>query len=200
MIEIEDNGIGMKPEVVNRLFEPFFTTRREAGGTGLGLSVSHGLIKEHNGVISVLSRPGLGSRFTVFLPIEKAVKLDLKHSILCVDDEVEALSTLKEYFMNVKEMGFETASNPETVVGYLEEHPEVDIVLSDIVIPNINGWELLKRIKARFPLLKVILYSGYPDKLKQKANDAPEPDHLLQKPFKMEQLTNILNTISRQRL
>ena len=126
--------------------------------------------------------------------------MDLKPSILCVDDEVEALSTLKEYFMNVKEMGFETAGNPETVVGYLEAHPEVDIVLSDIVMPNINGWELLKRIKARFPLLKVILYSGYPDKLKQKPNDAPEPDHMLQKPFKLEQLTNIINTISRQRL
>ncbi len=200
LIEIEDNGSGMKTGVVERIFEPFFTTRRDAGGTGLGLSVSYGLIQEHNGIIGVLSRPGLGTRFTVFLPVDRDTKLDLRPSIFCVDDDVGFLSDLKMYFLDIKDMSFETTSDPDSVMAYLEEHPEVDIVLADIMMPGINGWELLEKIKARFSLLPVILYTGYPSALKEKPYGGPEPDHLLQKPFRMEQMLEFINTIGRQRL
>ena len=200
LIEVEDNGTGMKSAVIERIFEPFFTTRRDAGGTGLGLSVSYGLVQEHNGMIGVLSRPGLGSRFTVFLPVDRDARLDLRPSILCTDDDVRFLSELNSYFVKVENMSFETMSNPESVMAYLEEHPEVDIVLSDIVMPGLDGWQLVEKIKARFPLLTVILYSGYPSALKQKPDGTPPPDNLLQKPFKMNQLVEIINTISRQRL
>lgn len=200
LIEIEDNGTGMKPAVVERIFEPFFTTRREVGGTGLGLSVSYGLIQEHDGIIGVLSRPGLGTRFTVFLPLDRDAKLAVRPSIFCVDDDVGFLSEVKMYFLDVKDMSFETSSNPDSVMAYLEEHPEVDIVLADIMMPGINGWELLKKIKARFPLLRVILYSGNPNALKQKPYGSHRPDHLLKKPFKMEHLLELIDTMGRQRL
>jgi PAS domain S-box-containing protein len=200
LIEIEDNGTGMKPSVVKRIFEPFFTTRRDVGGTGLGLSVSYGLIQEHNGIIGVLSRPGLGTRFTVFLPVDRDTELDIRPSILCVDDDVGFLSEVKMYFLDVKHMSFETTSNPDSVMAYLEEHPETDIVLADIMMPGINGWELLEKIKARFPLLTVILCTGYPSALKQKPYGGPEPDHLFKKPFKMEHLLELINAIGRQRL
>ena len=200
LIEVEDNGTGMKPSVLKRIFEPFFTTRRDVGGTGLGLSVSYGLIQEHNGTIGVLSRPGLGSRFTVFLPLDPDTKLDIHPSIFCVDDDVGFLSEVKMFFLDVKDMSFETSSNPDSVMRYLEEHPEVDIVLADIMMPGINGWKLLEKIKARFPLLRVILYSGYPNALKQKPYGSPGPDHLLKKPFTMEQLLELINVMGRQRL
>ena len=87
-----------------------------------------------------------------------------------------------------------------TQFAELVSHPEVDIVLSDIVMPGLDGWQLVEKIKARFPLLTVILYSGYPSALKQKPDGTPPPDNLLQKPFKMNQLVEIINTISRQRL
>ena len=200
LIEVEDNGTGMKPSVLKRIFEPFFTTRRDVGGTGLGLSVSYGLIQEHNGTIGVLSRPGLGSRFTVFLRLDPDTKLDIHPSIFCVDDDVGFLSEVKMFFLDVKDMSFETSSNPDSVMRYLEEHPEVDIVLADIMMPGINGWKLLEKIKARFPLLRVILYSGYPNALKQKPYGSPGPDHLLKKPFTMEQLLELINVMGRQRL
>ena len=200
LVEVEDNGIGMERGMIERIFEPFFTTRRDAGGTGLGLSVSYGLIQEHSGVIGVLSRPGLGTRFTLYLPVDNQKKPDLHPSILCIDDDVEFLGLLNMHFVEVKNMSTETIHKPESVVEYLENHPEVDIVLSDIMQSGINGWKLLEKIKARFPLLTVILYSKNLNTIKQKPDNIPAPDHFLEKPFKMEHLLEIINTIGRQRL
>ncbi len=199
LIEVEDNGFGMEQGVIERIFEPFFTTRRDVGGTGLGLSVSYGLIQEHNGIIGVLSRPGLGTRFTLYLPVNNGKKLDLRPSILCLDDDVEFLGLLKMYFVEVKNLSLETKNKPENVVEYLENHPEVDVVLSG-VMPGKNGWELVGKIKARFPLLPVILYSSDLNAFKQKPDSVTGADHFLQKPFRMEYLLEIINTIGRQRL
>ena len=200
LIEIEDNGIGMEPKDIGRICEPFFTNRRDNGGTGLGLSVSFGLIQEHNGAIGVLSRPGIGSRFTVYLPVERDTKLVLHPSILCVDNDVEFLKELTLYFAKVNGDSFQTTNNPEGVVEYLEEHPEVDIVLSKIMMPGETGWRLLEKVKARFPLLTFIMYTDHAQALKQKPNAGDAPDYLLQKPFNMEQLLATINNISRQRL
>lgn len=100
----------------------------------------------------------------------------------------------------MKDTKIETISNPEDVIAYLEEHPEVDIVLSDIMMPGINGWELLERIHLRFPLLKVILYSGNPQALQQRPDPSDETVHLLQKPFKMEKLIEIIVKEGRQKI
>ncbi len=200
VIQIEDNGNGMEKDVVNRIFEPFYTTRRASGGTGLGLSVSYGLVKEHNGIIGVLSRPGLGTRFSVFLPVDKTVHLDLNPTILCVDDDVTVLNMVQSLFLRVKDDFVETTSDPESVLAYLEENPEVDIVLSDIMMPGMDGWELLQKIKTRFPLIAVILYSGFPDLPERKFNDAIQPDYFLQKPFQIDKLTQIIDTLGRQKL
>jgi PAS domain S-box-containing protein len=200
LVEIIDNGAGMKSEVMERIFEPFFTQRRNTGGTGLGLSVSYGLIKEHHGKIGVHSKPGIGSRFTMFLPVKNEIKTEIRPSILCVDDDLIMLDMLKALFIEVKDINFESTSNPESVVAYLEEHPEVDIVLSDIMMPGINGWVLLKKIKTRFPLISVILYSGNSTILKDIPPDISKPDFLLEKPFEIKELLNIIYSIDRQRL
>lgn len=199
-IEIEDNGVGIEPVVMDHLFDPFFTTRRNEGGTGLGLSVSYGLVEEHHGRIGILTRLGKGSRFTVFLPLEPDRKLRLQPTILCVDDDVGFLSELRTYFVEVKDTVVETISNPADVIAYLEEHPEVDIVLSDILMPGINGWELLDRVKTRFPLLPVILYSGDPQALRQGKDLLATADYLLQKPFKIKDLIEIIKKMGRQKL
>jgi signal transduction histidine kinase len=197
VIEIEDNGMGMEKPVIDRIFDPFFTTRRDSGGTGLGLSVSFSLIKEHNGKIGVLSRPDLGSRFAIFLPKDKNVKLDLRPSILCVDDDVHFLKVMEINFLKVEKKLFEATTDPTNVESYLEQHPEVDIVFSDIVMPTMNGWELLKMIRRRFPLLTTIMFSGHSDALEEKPAGI-DPDYFLLKPFKLEELTGIINIINRQ--
>ena len=85
-------------------------------------------------------------------------------------------------------------------VAYLDEHPEVDIVLCDVVMPGINGWELLEKIRVQFPLVTFILYSGHPEMLKRKESQACMPDYVLQKPFNMKDLVEITRTLGRQRL
>ncbi|MDP2645374.1 MAG: ATP-binding protein [Desulfobacterales bacterium] len=203
LIEIEDNGIGMVPEVIERIFEPFFTTKRDTGGTGLGLSVSYGLIHEHNGVIGVLSRPGFGTRFSLYLPVDSKRKLELCPAILCLDNDAAFFGLLKAHFAKVRNMSTKTKNKPENIVAYLENHPEVDIVLLDIMMPGINGCALIEKIKVEFPLLAIILYSGNASKVKaakQKPDSISAADYFLQKPVKMQQLLEIINTIGRQRL
>lgn len=199
VIEVEDNGVGMDPETMEKIFDPFYTTKKDRGGTGLGLSVSYSLVMEHNAVIGVHSRPGLGTRFTLILPEDPiTTKVDLRPTILCVDDEEMYLDMMRTFFGRVDNVEFEGSNSPEGIVAHLEEHPEVDIVISDVNMPGIDGWELLGNIKARFPLLPVILYSGFPDALKNPS--AIQPDSTLKKPFTLNQLTETINTIGRQKI
>jgi PAS domain S-box-containing protein len=200
LIEIEDNGIGMEKEVLDHIFEPFFTTRRDREGTGLGLSISYGLIKEHRGIIGVLSRPGLGSRFSIYLPLDPKGKIDIHPAILCCDSDAAYLNEIKVGFVDVIEWCCGSNDTTEDIIAYLEEHPEVDIFISEIKLPAMNGWELLKKVEERFPLLPTILYSSDPKALKQEGRMTIKPAYLLKKPFSMLQLQNIIREVGRQRL
>ena len=88
-------------------------------------------------------------------------------------------------------------THPEKVVAHLEEHPEIDMVISDIRMPHLNGWELLERIKARFPLISVILYSGHPEELEHEGSCTAKPDALIQKPFELKYLGQLIENIGR---
>jgi two-component system, NtrC family, sensor kinase len=200
LIEIEDNGIGMEREVLDRIFEPFFTTRRDREGTGLGLSISYGLIKEHRGIIGVTSRPNIGSRFSIYLPLDAKKQINIRPGILCCDIDAFYLNEIKMSFVDVIDWRCGSNDTSEDVIAYLEAHPEVDVFISEINLPAMNGWELSKKIKERFPLLPVILYSS--DALSEKPEETPagKPDYLLKKPFSMLQLRNIISEIGRQRL
>lgn len=199
-ISIEDNGRGMTREVMDNLFHPFFTTRRDSGGTGLGLSISYGIIKEHGGTIGVLSQPGVGSRFTVFLPVEPKRELRLFPSILCLDPDVKFARELAQNLSHVLVPDFPLPLRSDTVVSYLMEHPEVDIILSEINLPGISGWELLRSIKDHFPLINVILYSSDPTQFEAPHDVIGDARCFLKKPFSLEQLFLVIAEIGRQRL
>ncbi len=198
LIEIEDNGVGMQQELLDHIFEPFFTTRRDKEGTGLGLSISYGLIKEHHGIIGVLSRPGLGSRFSIYLPVGTQKSIDLRPAILCLDSDAGYLNAIKMSLVGVIDWCCSPKDTTEDVITCLEEHPEVDFFISEIKLPAMNGGDLLKRIRERFPLLPVILYSA--DSLALKQIITAQPEFLLKKPFNMSQLRNIIRDVGRQRL
>jgi PAS domain S-box-containing protein len=200
LIEIEDNGTGMERDVLDHIFEPFFSTRRDKEGTGLGLSISYGLIKDHHGLIGVLSRSGLGSRFSIFLPVDGEARIDIRPAMLCIDHDHAFLNELKINFIDALgwSPGFE--DTPEDILAYLEDYPEVDIVVSEINLPGMDGWELLKRIRERFPLLTVILYSSEAAVYGQSGRAAFKADLLLKKPFNMSQLKNFIRDVGRQRL
>jgi PAS domain S-box-containing protein len=186
-VAIEDNGLGIEPQAVNRLFEPFFTTRRDAGGTGLGLSVSYGLVREQGGVIGVLSRPGVGSRFTVFLPLSRDAQLVLHPSILCLNDDIDLLEDLRANLSDVEVpfCGLRPAS--QEIIDYIDDHPEVDIVLYErTAFDDVAG-----EIKGRFPLLTLIGCGG----------EAGGPaDYFLAKPFEIKVFLEIIDQAGRQRL
>ncbi|MBN1470623.1 MAG: PAS domain S-box protein [Syntrophaceae bacterium] len=200
LIEIEDNGIGMKKEIMDNIFQPFFTTRRDLEGTGLGLSISYGLIREHHGIIGVLSRPNIGSKFTIYLPLDARVPINIRPAMLCRDTDASYLNEIKMSFVDVIEWRCSSEETYEDIIVYLETHPEVDIFISEINLPYINGWELTKKIKERFPLLPVILYSSDPVYLKQENKAEVKPDYLLKKPFSISQLQSIIRETGRQRL
>jgi signal transduction histidine kinase len=197
IVTIEDNGSGMASNTLYRIFEPFYTTRRSSGGTGLGLSISHGIVKDHGGILGVHSKPGLGTCFTLFLPEDQDIKLELEPTLLCVDDEAAFARIIKSYFSRAKPAPAEVLTDPEKVVAHLEEYPEIDLVISDIRMPQLNGWELLERIKNRFPLMSVILYSGHPEELEKEDSCAAKPDGLIRKPFELKQLEEQIKKIGR---
>ena len=200
LVEIEDNGAGMDQNTLDHIFEPFYTTRRDKDGTGLGLSISYGLIKDHHGLIGVLSRPGLGSRFSIFLPVDGETRIDIHPAMLCMDHDPAFLNELKMNFIDALDWPAGQENTPEAIISYLEDHPEIDTVISEIRLPGMDGWELLKEIRERFPLLAVILYSADPVALKQGGKSAVRPDHLLRKPFNMSQLQALIRELGRQRL
>jgi len=200
LIEIEDNGIGMDKEVLDHIFEPFFTTRRDMEGTGLGLSISYGLVKEHKGLIGVLSRPGVGSRFSIYLPLNGDKLLDIRPAILCIDHDVVYLNNIKMHFIDAVEWRCAFDETVDDAIAYLEDHPEMDVVMSEINLPAMNGWELTRRIKERFPLTLVVLYSADERALHPAVEPALRPDHLLKKPFNMSHLQTFIREAGRQRL
>ncbi|MBF0523628.1 MAG: PAS domain S-box protein [Deltaproteobacteria bacterium] len=199
LIAVEDNGVGIQNDLMGSLFDPFFTTRRSEGGTGLGLSVSYGLIQDHKGIIGVLSKPGVGSRFAIFLPMDRDKELELIPSILYVGDDPVFLGMLQMHFIRVDHCA-EGLRSSEDVTVCLAEHPEVDIVFHDLTRSNVNRWELLRMLKEQFPLLTTVFYCVDSMAVKARPEHVPEPDYLLGKDFTVDSFVAIVSKIGRQRL
>ncbi|MBG0776648.1 MAG: GAF domain-containing protein [Desulfovibrionaceae bacterium] len=127
-LEVEDNGCGMEPAVLEHVFKPFYTTRRDSGGTGLGLSVSYLLVEEHAGLFCVQSRPGLGTRFTVLLPVARQARPSLLPTLACVGGDAALERRLRT---DLAEHGWSVKSVPSVdgLAETLDEHPEIFAVL-----------------------------------------------------------------------
>jgi len=200
VVDIEDNGQGIEREVLGHIFDPFFTTRRDREGTGLGLSISYGLIREHHGLISVLSRPGRGSRFSIYLPIDGETDISLYPVILCVDHNVKYLKELKANFVDAVIWRSEPEDTPEDILGFLSQHPEVDIIISEVHLKGFDGWTLLEKIRSTYPLLPVILYSTDRKALKAPPEITAVSDYTLHRPFNIDKLHKIIHDLGRQLL
>ncbi len=178
-LSVSDTGRGMDAATLDRIFEPFFTTKRVDEGTGLGLSVVHGIVRNHRGDILVTSRPGKGSVFHVYLPVtqahEEASPEVLQavsggaERVLVVDDEVviaEMVRTMLERF------GYRTDafSSASAAVATFEKHPGgYDLLVSDLTMPRMTGLDLADRLHIRRPHLPVIIMTGFGDRLTESA-------------------------------
>jgi len=197
---VKDTGEGMESEILQRIFTPFFTTKQPGEGTGMGLSVVHGIVRELGGEISVQSEPGKGSIFTVLLPVvdhngnggllvgEEPLPQGTEH-ILVVDDEKEIRETCR---MMLGHLGYTitTTANPLEVVDLIAQaDPSVDLVITDQTMPKMTGLDLTERIRSQYPQIPVILCTGYSDRLNYDiAREAGACD-LLMKPVDLHGLS-----------
>jgi two-component system cell cycle sensor histidine kinase/response regulator CckA len=171
LLTIKDSGIGMDKKIIDRIFEPFFTTKGFAKGTGLGLAAAYGIIKGHGGYIDVDSKLNHGAMFNIYLPaMEKEVleeeplsieRVNGKGIVLLVDDEDMVLDTGRRMLIK---LGFEVlvARNGHEALELFRMYPdEIDMVLLDMIMPDMGGGEVYDRIKEINPNIKVLLVSGY---------------------------------------
>ncbi len=198
-VSITDTGIGMDKKVSNKIFEPFFTTKKEGVGTGLGLSTAYGVIKQHGGFISFDTEKGKGTTFNIYLPASDKAIIPIKASyenleigtgtILLVDDENTVISIGK---LLIEEMGYDviTAHGGRHAIDKFKENMDkIDMVILDIIMPDIDGGKVFDRMKELRPEIKVLLSSGYSKDGYAESILARGCDGFIQKPFKMERLS-----------
>jgi PAS domain S-box-containing protein len=195
MLSVADSGVGMNSETLLHIFEPFFTTKEVGKGTGLGLATVYGIMKQSGGYIWVDSEPGKGSCFQIFLPrVEEAVThaaegtspspiLQGNETILVVED-AEPLRKLAQIFLEQRGFQVLTASSGEEALKVAAEFSgKIHLLLTDVVMPGMNGRVLAEQLLPKRPGLKVLYMSGYTDSFIAGHGVLEEGTHLLHKPF-----------------
>ncbi len=193
MLAISDNGMGMTEEVKARLFEPFFTTKGLGKGTGLGLATCHGIICQSGGDIGVYSEPGNGTTFKIYLPrtdakLAPAVEAEPvelpsgTESILVVEDEP---SVRRLAVIILRERGYlvQESNNAFEALELIRRSPRFDLVVTDVIMPQMSGKQLYDQIKSQLPQTKVLLMSGYTDDALAHHGVLHEGLNFLEKPF-----------------
>lgn len=195
LLSISDTGIGMSKETQLRIFEPFFTTKPKGEGTGLGLSTVYGIVKQSGGSIWVQSEVGKGSTFKIYLPIieeeidEESVKMYLDENlrgdetILIVEDEDDVRNLTSEIlsFYGYSVLKAKAGNNALKIT---ENYPrKINLILTDVVMPQMSGYELVEKLKPKNPNMKVVYMSGYNESAIVKNGELREEIEFIQKPF-----------------
>ncbi len=202
---VSDNGIGMDEETKRKIFEPFFTTKEKGRGTGLGLSMIYGIVKQNKGYIYVDSEPQKGTTFKIFWPatVEKDIhykdkKINKiysgKGNILIVEDSDEVRKFIVEALTAIGYNVFNVKNGIEALNFFKNKDSNIDLIITDIVMPEINGIELVKKIKEFYPDVKVIFISGYTEN-NISFEIFPEEINFIQKPFTLKILSNIVKKV-----
>ncbi|SEW26607.1 PAS/PAC sensor hybrid histidine kinase [Cognatiyoonia koreensis] len=210
-LSISDNGAGMTPEAQRRAFEPFFTTKADTGGTGLGLAMVYGFVRQSGGHITLYSELGLGTSFGLYFPaqyheqardsysdpaaVSDVGRLGAGSKVLIVEDnaKVRALSIAR-----LQDLGFETisASSGDEAFAMLTDGAQADILFSDLVMPGtLNGFELAIKAKAVLPELRVLLTSGYASDVVTSAMGHGQEFDILHKPYRQAELVRRLQAL-----
>jgi PAS domain S-box-containing protein len=200
-VSVSDTGCGIPPEVKARVFEPFYTTKPQGKGTGLGLSICYGIIRQHHGTIAIASSPGIGTTVSFYLPMAtgsaSAAQEPLSHTargrsarILLVDDEEMLRKPASAFFQNAGFHVVEASSGQEALLMFDSE--EFDLVITDMVMPGMNGKQLGAELKQRSPGLPIIYISGYAQDILESQGQLAPGDILLQKPYSLKKLVNVV--------
>ena len=198
-VSVVDTGVGMDRETLNHIFEPFFTTKGKMGGTGLGLAAVYGTVKDHGGYIDVSSKPGHGTSFTIGIPTTsetvtgdhaaaQASSESGSGCILIVDDEDIVLKTVDEI---LRSLGYKTkiaTNGREAMAVYTEHHAAINLVILDMIMPELSGEETFRELKKINPQIRAIISSGYMQDHRMDALVELGVLGIMQKPFRKNEL------------
>ena len=201
LIKVSDNGCGMDKMVQTRIFEPFFTTKSLGQGTGLGLATVYGVVKQNNGFITVDSEPGQGAAFKLYFPVAESdfvehipEKSPPSHSqrtgetVLVVEDEAVLLEINREM---LQDLGYNvlSAGLPGDAVALAKEHEHIDLLITDVVMPEMNGRELEKAIREIHPQIACLFMSGYSSNVISHHGILEKGVSFIQKPFTLHKMS-----------
>jgi two-component system cell cycle sensor histidine kinase/response regulator CckA len=205
LVTVRDTGVGMDEETMEHIFEPFFTTKGLSRGTGLGLASVYGAVKAHGGYIDVKSRRGIGTTFDIYLPASqegiteeqelKGIMRNGTETILVLDDEEQILEVSKAMLETLGYTVYTANSGEKAIAMYREYHDAIDMVVLDMIMPDMGGGETYEKLKEINPTIKVLLSSGY--SIDGQASEILQRgcDGFIQKPFTMEELSRNLRAI-----
>jgi PAS domain S-box-containing protein len=201
MLAVSDDGCGIVPEAIDQIFEPFFTTKALGQGTGLGLATVYGIVKQNNGFINVYSEPNQGTTIKVYLPrhieetvvkkpneIVSEVPKSQGETILLVEDDAGILKLGEKILEN---LGYKvlSTSNPRNVKKMIKEYDgQIDLLLTDVVMPEMNGRELSEYVQRVYPQIKILFMSGYTANVIAHQGVLDENICLISKPFSLKEI------------
>lgn len=205
-LTVSDTGHGILPDVLDRIFEPYYTTRAPGKGTGLGLSVVHGIVNSHGGQITVSSEPGKGTTFDVYLPVVETYEIESEtvlpemlqtgnERILVVDDEKQIVEVIRQI---LERLGYKVAvrtSSLETLEAFRAQPNKYDLVVSDLTMPNMTGEELAIELMKIRPDIPIILCTGYSEKMSAEKVNALGIKGFLLKPIVKVDLARIVRNV-----
>ncbi len=204
-ITIGDTGPGIDPKFIGQIFDPYFTTKEIGKGSGMGLAVVHGIVKNHNGAISVESKPGKGSKFTILFPITKVnpvidSQIESRipkgnETILFVDDEISIVKMVKKTF---ERLGYnvETANNPQNALEIFSINPDhFDLVITDMTMPHLTGVKLSEKLLAIRPDIPIIICTGHSNLVDEEKAKKMGVAALLMKPIKTSETAQIIRKV-----
>ncbi len=197
-LSVKDNGCGMEPELVSKIFDPYFTTKAVGVGTGMGLSVVHGIIKSHGGAIYAESNPGVGSLFNLYFPVindveearAKVVEMPLRGNerVLFVDDEEMIVGLISRM---LEKLGYQVVAETNSLKAleiYRANPESFDLIISDLTMPDLTGIELARNIRKVSSDIPIILCTGYCRQMGPEILKEIGVEYLLFKPLAVKEL------------
>ncbi len=208
-LRITDTGQGMPPEVLDKVFEPFYTTKEPGKGTGLGLAMVYGFVKQSGGHIKIYSEVGVGTTIAITLPVAAAGEAPAVHAragaddhharpgatALVVDDEPDLLEVAATY---LQEMGYRVLTAPDgpAALRTLSREPTVDLLVTDVVMPGgMNGVKLSQQVRKRRPEVRVVFTSGFPSQALSERRRTRVEGPLVNKPYQRREFVSVLNQV-----
>jgi CheY-like chemotaxis protein len=202
VLSVSDTGHGMSEEVRARIFEPFYTTKAVGSGTGLGLAMVYGAVEQNGGTIEVASTPGAGARFRILLPLARGEKARApapegdvprgSETLLLVEDEAAVREVTRAQLESLGYRVLACANASEAMLVAAGHREPLDLLLTDVVMPGMNGRELAERLTAARPGLRVLFSSGYGEDVVARHGIVEPGVLLLQKPYALPQLAGLV--------